>query len=96
MIIAQLSISPLGKDISLHNYVKNVIDIIKKYDVKFETNAMSTVIETDKIEILFYIIEEANDTLREIGVKRIITELKIDNRFDKNATIESKLKNILD
>ena len=94
MIIAQLSISPVGEDVSLHKYVKIVIEVIKKYNVKFEINAMSTVIETDKIENLFNIISESNDKLVELGVKRVITELKIDNRIDKDATIESKLRHI--
>jgi len=95
MIIAQLSISPIGEDVSLHKFVKIVINVIKKHNVKFETNAMSTIIETEKIENLYNIISEANDKLQEMGVRRIITELKIDNRLDKNATIESKLKSVL-
>ena len=94
MIIAQLSIAPIGEDVSLHKFVKISINIIKKYNVKFETNAMSTIIETEKIENLFNIISESNNKLYEIGVKRIITELKIDYRLDKNATIASKLKSV--
>lgn len=91
MIISQLSIAPIGSNSSVSKYVKNVIEVIKKYDVKSETNAMATVIETNDLETLFKIVQEAHMTVVDSGVKRIITELKIDDRRDKDATIESKL-----
>ena len=94
MIIAQLSIAPLGKDVSVSKYVKLVLDVLKIEQVKFETNAMSTVIQTKELTKLFDAIKEINFELFELGSKRIITELKIDNRIDKEATIESKLKSI--
>ena len=94
MIISQLSVAPIGQGTSLSKYVKIVIKILKKYNVKFETNAMSTVIQTKELTKLFDAIKEINFELFELGSKRIITELKIDNRIDKEATIESKLKSI--
>ena len=94
MIISQLSIAPLGKDVSVSKYVKKVTEIIKKYNVKSETNAMATVIETEDLETLFKIVQEAHMTTINSGAQRVITELKIDERRDKNATIESKLRAI--
>ena len=55
---------------------------------------MSTVIQTKELTKLFDAIKEINFELFELGSKRIITELKIDNRIDKEATIETKLKSI--
>ena len=92
MIISQLSIAPIGKNVSLSKYVKKVIEVIKKHDVKSETNAMATVIETEDLETLLKIVQEAHMILVNSGVQRVITELKIDDRRDKNATMESKLK----
>lgn len=94
MIISQLSIAPVGKGVNLSRYVKNVIDILKRNDVKFETNAMATVIETEDIKTLFEVVEEAHKAVIDSGASRVITELKIDDRQDKPATIESKLKSI--
>ena len=94
MIISQLSIAPIGKDVSVSSYVKKVISIIKKYDVKSETNAMATVIETEDIDTLFKIVQEAHMSMVNSGAQRVITELKIDDRRDKNATIKSKLNAI--
>lgn len=94
MIIAQLSIAPVGKGTSLSKYVKVAIETLKKENVKFETNAMATVIETEDLDTLFNVVQKAHNAVITAGGERIITELKIDDRRDKNITIESKLKSI--
>jgi uncharacterized protein (TIGR00106 family) len=94
MIISQLSISPFGENVSVSKYVKKVIEVIKKHNVKFETNAMATIIETTDLQTIFDIIQEARAELVKSGAKRIITELKIDDRLNKNATMDSKLEAI--
>jgi len=94
MIISQLSIAPVGEGVSLSKYVKIAINVLKKNNVKFKTNDMATVIETEDLETLFRIIKEAHKAVIESGAKRVITELKIDDRRDKNVTIDSKLKSI--
>ena len=91
MIIAQLSIAPVGKEVSVSKYVKLVLGALKKEQVKFETNAMSTVIETEDLKTLFDVVEKAHNTVLAAGADRVITELKIDDRRDKDATITSKL-----
>ena len=92
MIISQLSIVPIGKGVSVSKYVKEVIEVIKKHDVKSKTNAMATVIETKDLETLFNIVQEAHMTMVNSGAERVITELKIDDRRDKNATMKSKIR----
>ena len=94
MIIAQLSIAPVGEEISLSKYVKIAIEIFEKEHIKYETNAMATVIETEDLETLFSVVKKAHNAIVKMGAKRIITELKIDDRRDKNVTIESKLKSL--
>jgi len=91
MIVAQLSIAPVGKEVSVSKYVKLVLGILKKEQVKFETNAMSTVIETEDLKTLFDVIEKAHNAVLAADADRVITELKIDDRRDKDATITSKL-----
>ena len=71
-----------------------VIGVIKKYNVKSETNAMATVIETEDLDTLFKLVKEAHMTMINSGVQRVVTELKIDDRRDKNATIDTKLNAI--
>jgi len=94
MIIAQLSIAPVGKGVSLSKYIKELVKILRDSDIKFKINPMSTVIETNDLKSLFKIVDSLNEHLFELGIKRVITDLKIDFRKDKDATMESKLKSI--
>ena len=94
MIISQLSIAPLGEGTSVSNYVKIVIKSIGESRVKHKTNAMATVIETEDIDSLFKVVKKAHNAMLNTGAKRIITELKIDDRRDKNATSKSKLDSL--
>ena len=94
MIIASLSISTLGKSTSVSTYVKIVIETLKKEQVKFQTNPMATVIETNDIETLFHVVQKAHQAVAEQGADRIITEIKIDDRRDKEATMKSKLDSL--
>ena len=91
MVLSQLSISPVGENISLSKYVKKVIEILNKNNLKYEINDMSTVIETNNIEDLFKVIEEAHNAVFNLGAKRVITEIKIDDRRDKKVKLGSKV-----
>ncbi len=90
MIISQLSIAPVGKGTSLSKYVKIVLNVLIKNKIKFETNDMATVIETHDLETLFKIVKEAHSAVIKAGAKRVITELKIDDRKDKKVLIGAK------
>ena len=94
MIITQLSIAPIGTGTSLSSYVRIVIDILRKEHVKFQTNAMATIIETQDLPTLFQVVQKAHEAVVSAGAKRIITEIKIDDRRDKDATMESKVHSL--
>jgi uncharacterized protein (TIGR00106 family) len=94
MIIAQLSIAPLGKGTSVSTYVKIVRETLKKEHVTFQTNPMATVIETKDLTTLFHVIQKAHQAVIDAGAERIITEIKIDDRRDKEATMDSKLQSL--
>jgi len=94
MIISQLSISPVGEGTSLNKYVKVVIDILKENNIKHRINDMATVIETEKLSTLFNVVEKAHKSVLNSGAKRVITELKIDDRRDKNVKIGTKVSSL--
>jgi uncharacterized protein (TIGR00106 family) len=72
--------------------VKIVINVLKKNNIKFETNDMATIIETEDLDTLFNVVKEAHNEVINSGAKRVITELKIDDRKDKNVKIGAKVK----
>ncbi|MCX6664831.1 MAG: MTH1187 family thiamine-binding protein [Euryarchaeota archaeon] len=94
MIIAQLTISPVGKGISLSSYVKKAIESIENEHITFQTHAMGTIIEAPDLETLFRVVTNAHNAVLNAGAKRVITELKIDDRRDKQVTMASKLTSL--
>jgi uncharacterized protein (TIGR00106 family) len=94
MIISQLSISPVGEGTSLSKYVKIVIDTFKKNSIKFKTNDMATILETKDLDTLFSVVKDAHNAVIKSGAKRVITELKIDDRKDKEIVLGTKVKSI--
>lgn len=91
MIISQLSISPIGEGTSLSDFVKKAIDVFKKHQVRFQITDMATIIETEDLDTLFKIVKEAHDAVVNAGAMRVITELKIDDRKDKNVVLGDKI-----
>lgn len=94
MIISQLSIAPIGEGTSLSKYVKIVIQTLDKQNLKIKTNDMATVIETSDLETLFKAVKDAHNAVIDAGAKRVVTELKIDHRLDKDVYIGTKLKSL--
>jgi uncharacterized protein (TIGR00106 family) len=93
MIIAELSIIPVGtKTTAVGKYIKAaLVELEKQGSVRTQPEAMGTVIESEHLGDILKAVEKAHNSLFELGVQRVITEIKIDDRRDKKATIESKI-----
>jgi uncharacterized protein YqgV (UPF0045/DUF77 family) len=55
---------------------------------------MATIIETKDLETLFSVVKDAHNAVIKSGAKRVITELKIDDRKDKEIILGTKVKSI--
>jgi uncharacterized protein (TIGR00106 family) len=95
MIIAQISVVPIGEGLELHGYVRAAIDEIKRYGIRYEVNAMATVVEVPDLDTLFEVVKRMHNAVLKQGAKRVVTEIKIDDRKDKDATIDSKVSAVL-
>ena len=89
-MIAQFSVYPLGEGTSVSRYVKKGVAVIENSGYKYEVGGMSTTIETPGLDELFDLIKQVHAAHVKEGAKRIIIDLKIDDRRDKAATIKSK------
>jgi uncharacterized protein (TIGR00106 family) len=92
MIVADFSMIPMGSGTSASRYVKAIHELLKNSGVNFVPNPMSTSVEVNSFEELFQFIEAANQKLEDMGVQRIVTNIRIDRRMDKEISIDSKLK----
>ncbi len=94
MIIAALSIFPVGVGTSLSKHVKASVDAIEESGLTSTPGAMATTIEAETLDDLFAVVKEAHDAQLKLGAKRVYLVLTIDDRKDKAATMATKLKAI--
>ncbi len=92
MVIAQLSVYPVGEGTSLSRFVKKGIQVIKESGFKYEIGGLSTAIEVPDLDSLFQLVQKVHQAHLSEGAKRIVIDLKVDDRRDKEATIETKRK----
>ena len=90
MILAQLSVYPLGEGTSLSKYVKKGIQVIKESGFKYEIGGLSTAIEVPDMDALFQLVKKVHQAHVGEGARRIVIDLKVDDRRDKDATIDTK------
>lgn len=94
MILAQLSVYPVGQGTSLGRFVKKGIRVIKESGYTYSVGGLSTAIETPDMDSLFALIKQVRQAHLDEGAERVIVDLKIDDRHDKNATLNSKISSV--
>lgn len=94
MIVAEVSIAPFGVGTSLGPYVRAAVEALRATGLRVIVGPMGTVIEAPDLPALFRAVEAAHDAVRAAGGERISITLKVDARYDKDATAEGKLRSI--
>lgn len=94
MILAQLSVYPMGEGTSLGRFVRKGIQVIKDSGYTYSVGGLSTAIETPDMDSLFDLIKKVRQAHLDEGAKRIVVDLKIDDRHDKDATLNSKITSV--
>jgi uncharacterized protein (TIGR00106 family) len=92
-VIAEVKIVPLGTETtSLSRYVKACTMLLKEAkDITYQTTAMGTIIQGPLVRVL-ELIQQMHEIPFDMGAKRVSTTINIDDRRNKLATIESKVK----
>ena len=92
-VIAEVHIIPIGTGTtSLSRYVAACVDMVKEAKgLEYQLTAMGTVIQ-GPLEQVLELVRQMHEVPFTHGVKRVVTAINIDDRRDKPATIESKIK----
>ena len=95
MAVAEVSIVPVGTlKTSISQYVVEAIKILREEkDIKYELTAMGTIIEGDADKILA-LAGKIHKSAFDIGAKRVVTTVKIDERRDKPLSISGKVESV--
>ncbi len=95
-IHAEIGILPIGtSSTSLSKYIAKGIGNLKMIDgIRYQVTPMGTIIESDNIDKIFEASKAVMSAVFSMGVTRIETILKIDERHDKDNSLEDKLRSI--
>jgi uncharacterized protein (TIGR00106 family) len=89
-MIASFSVYPLGEGTSLSRFVKKGVAVVKTSGYPYEVGAMSTSVEVPDLDALFDLVKKIHAAHVAEGAKRVVIDLKVDDRRDKQATMASK------
>lgn len=97
MAIMEITVIPLGTaTTSVSQYVASCHQKLKEQDkVKFQLTPMGTILE-GKLEDIFEIAKALHEVPFEKGAERVATIMKLDDRRDKESTMEKKIKSVVD
>ncbi|HET7642273.1 MAG TPA: MTH1187 family thiamine-binding protein [Nitrososphaeraceae archaeon] len=98
---AEISIIPIttnnNGDTSMSKEIALVYDAISQIQgLKIILTAMGTQVESNNLDNILQAIKISHMTLRNIGIERIISSIRIDERLDKINTLEGKIKSVKD
>ena len=92
MAIAAVSISPVGVGISVSKYVAAALDVVRAQDrVRYRLDPMFTTLEGE-LGDLYALVQRMQDAVFAAGAERVGTVIKIDDRRDREVSMEDKLR----
>ncbi len=96
MPIMEVSIIPVGtKNTSISDCVVACEEVLRKEKgIKAQVTAMGTIVEASNISRLFNIASKMHSAALSSGIKRVLTNITIDDRTDKTISIESKVESV--
>ena len=90
MAVAEISVVPVGTDTaSVSDYVAAAVRIAKESGLKYELSSMATNLEGD-VDSILEVFRKMHESAFEGGAVRVLSSLKIDERRDKDLSIEGK------
>jgi len=92
----QISIIPMGTETpSVGRFVADIQQLLTAVDADFVLNDMGTVIHGNAVELL-RLAAEIHEHPFSKGAKRVVTQIVLDDRRDKERGIGEKRKAVLD
>lgn len=92
MLLAEFSIWPMDKGVSVSPYVARAVDIIDKSGLPYKLGPLGTCIEGPWREVM-NVVEQCYEALA-VDCDRISCTLKMDWRRDTAGRLEAKVKSV--
>ncbi|SDA69497.1 MTH1187 family thiamine-binding protein [Methanobrevibacter millerae] len=96
MITCDFAILPVGCDSTeCKDYVTAAVQVVKDSGLNFQLTGMGTQIEAESLKELYEVIAEAQEAVFKVGVGRVYTVIKVDDRRDvEKRTLNAKIETV--
>ena len=96
MITCDFAILPVGTETTeCKDYVTAAVQVIKDSGLNYQLTGMGTQIEAETLKELYDAIAKAQEAVFEVGVGRVYTVIKVDDRRDiENRTLDAKIETV--
>ena len=92
---AEIRIIPISSDSSMSREVAAAFAAISRTEgVKATLTALGTQLEGRDLDAVLAAVRAAHDAAKSAGVARIISTVKIDERLDKDQTLQDKVRSV--
>lgn len=88
MIVAELRVTTVGEGTSLHEPVKEALEALQERGLRYEVGPLGTVIEGETLQEVLGAVQACHERVRQ-HAGRILTEVAIDERLDKQETAQN-------
>ncbi len=93
-VIVELNVIPLGKGVAISKFLAPVIKELERSGVRYSITPMCTIFEAESMEEAFRLVTSAHESVFRIGVERVVTTVKIDDRRDLKRSMEEKVDSL--
>ncbi len=94
MAVVQISCTPIGEGTGgISKFVAGCLQLVEKSGLKYQLTPMGTILEGE-IGAIFALVQQMHESPFNAGAQRVSTLIKIDDRRDKEHTMESKLRSV--
>lgn len=105
LVHAEVSLIPIGSRVSpapdehaktgMSREIAIAFDAISKVEgLKTILTPMGTLMESENLSNIFRAVELAHKAVKDAGIKRIISTIRIDERIDASHTLEDKVESV--
>ncbi len=91
-MLVEFSIVPLGEGASVGHYIAEVIELVEQSGLPYRINPMGTCVEGSWNDIMKLIRKCHRHVMKKAD--RVIINIKIDDRKDKELTLDGKIRSL--
>lgn len=93
-VIVQFTTAPIGEGVSVSRFVAEALKEVEGSGLRFQLTPMATILEADTLGEAMEVVLRAHEAVFRSGAKRVVTDIKIDDRRGEPRRMEDKVEKV--